>query len=52
MGSKCRWNGLKRLSSEGDMSGHASLKEREKDVERLELLIRTIPTGLVKKLSA
>lgn len=35
MGSKYRWNGLKRLSSEGDMSGHDSLKEREKDRERL-----------------
>lgn len=35
-GRTCRWNGLKRVRSEGDMSGHASLKEREKDVERLD----------------
>lgn len=42
MESKCHWNRLKRLSSEGDMSGHASLKEREKDGERLELFIAII----------
>lgn len=49
MGSKCRRNGLKRLSSEGDMSGHASLKEREKNRERLESMMQTVPPGLVKK---
>lgn len=49
MGSTCRWNGLKRLRSEGDMSGQASLKEREKDVERLEPLIGTISSGHVNR---
>lgn len=49
MGSKCRRNGLKRLSGEGDMSGHASLKEREKNRERLESMMRTVPPGLVER---
>lgn len=33
VGSKCRRSGLKRPSSEGDVSGHASLKERERGGE-------------------
>lgn len=52
VGSKCWRNGLKRLSSEGDMSGHASLKKKEKNRERLESLMWAIPLGFVKKLSA
>lgn len=47
MGSKCRRNGLKRLSIKGDMSGHASLKEREKNGERLVTDVSTSP-GLKK----
>lgn len=37
---------VERLSSEGDMSGQASLNEREKDEERLESLILAVPSGL------
>lgn len=41
MGSTCRRNGLKRLSIKGDMSGHASLKERKKNGERLVTDVNT-----------